>query len=602
MSDNLDIPRLDGAPAAAPSVRLSLTTPTGLQSIDALRRRRHLVLALNLATYAALLLAALRILFGSGVDLIGIVLFCCFAVGTPWTVLGFWNALLGLWLLHFHRQPLAAVAPYAACDRDDPLRIDTAVLMTLRNEDPARAISRLRALKDSIEATGEGARFGYFVLSDTSDPAIATEEEKALAAWRAADGEGGRIHYRRRARNTGFKAGNVRDFCTRWGRDFELMLPLDADSLMAGREVVRLVRMMQANPKIGILQSLVVGMPAASAFARIFQFGMRHGMRCYTMGQAWWVGECGPFWGHNALVRIAPFLRDCDLPLVPGKPPLGGHVLSHDQVEAALMRAAGFEVRVLPEERGSWEENPPTMLEFARRDVRWCQGNMQYLRLLNLPGLHPMSRFQLAWAILMFIGIPAWTLMVALLPLAALSPRPAFPTTLAMLLYAAFFAMYLMPKIAGLLDVALTRGGARRYGGWPRFAASAAIELVFSFLQGAVSTLRTTIFMLGLLVGRSVTWGGQARDARRLSWADAARQLWPQTLFGGLICGALFALAPRLLLFSLPLTAGYLLAIPFAVLTADPRLGQAMRRLGLCGVPEDFAEPSEIAAVRLMLP
>ena len=260
----------------------------------------------------------------------------------------------------------------------------------------------------------------------------------------------------------------MRDFCARWGKDYTLMLPLDADSLMSGAQIVRLTRMMQAHPKIGILQSLVVGMPSASAFARIFQFGMRHGMRSYTMGQAWWVGDCGPFWGHNALVRIKPFHEQCDLPMLPGKPPLGGHVLSHDQVEATLMRRAGYEVRVLPEERGSWEENPPTMLEFARRDVRWCQGNMQYLKLLDLPGLYPMSRFQLVWAILMFIGIPAWTLMIALLPVAAWQAQEIddFPITLAIGLYVTFFTMYLMPKIAGLLDAMLTRGGVARYGGW----------------------------------------------------------------------------------------------------------------------------------------
>ena len=148
-----------------------------------------------------------------------------------------------------------------------------------------------------------------------------------MEAWKAADPDRDRIVYRRRADNTGFKAGNVRDFCARWGKDFALMLPLDADSLMSGDQIVRLVRMMQAHPKIGILQSLVVGMPSASAFARIFQFGMRHGMRSYTMGQAWWVGDCGPFWGHNALVRIKPFHEQCDLPMLPGKPPLGGHVL-----------------------------------------------------------------------------------------------------------------------------------------------------------------------------------------------------------------------------------------------------------------------------------
>ena len=237
--------------------------------------------------------------------------------------------------------------------------------------------------------TGEGAQFSYFVLSDTNDPAVAAAEERAVEAWKAADPDRDRIVYRRRSDNTGFKAGNVRDFCERWGKDYALMLPLDADSLMAGPEIVRLVRMMQAHPRIGILQSLVVGMPSSSAFARIFQFGMRHGMRAYTMGQAWWVGDCGPFWGHNALVRIKPFHEQCDLPILPGKPPLGGHVLSHDQVEATLMRRAGYEVRVLPEERGSWEENPPTMLEFAQRDVRWCQGNMQYIKLLEPAG--PLS-------------------------------------------------------------------------------------------------------------------------------------------------------------------------------------------------------------------
>jgi membrane glycosyltransferase len=251
-------------------------------------------------------------------------------------------------------------------------------------------------------------------------------------------------------------------------------------------------------------------------------------------------------------------------------------VLSHDQVEATLMRRAGYEVRVLPEERGSWEENPPTMLEFARRDVRWCQGNMQYLKLLDLPGLYPMSRFQLVWAILMFLGIPAWTLMIALLPVAAYQSRGIrLPVELAIGLYVTFFTMYLMPKIAGLLDAMLTRGGVRRYGGWLRFIPSAAIELVFSFLQGAVSTIRTSIFMIGLLFGKSVVWGGQSRDAQRLTWAEAAHNLWPQTLFGVIVCGALIAIAPALFWWSLPLTAGYLLAIPFAVVTAEPHLGPA---------------------------
>jgi membrane glycosyltransferase len=595
MNDSLDTP----APGAMPAARI-LTTPAGLQSIDVLTRRRRIFFALNAVTYAAMLWVAALILGAGGWTLVDAVLLAAFAVGTPWPVLGFWNALIGLWLLHGRKDPLALVAPFAAAgDQPAPLRIKTAIFMTVRNEDPGRAILRLKTVKASIDATGEGGAYSYFVLSDTSLPDVAAAEEKAVATWKAADPDGGRIVYRRRDRNTAFKAGNVRDFCERWGKDFTLMLPLDADSLMAGPEIVRLTRMMQAHPKIGILQSLVVGMPSSSGFARIFQFGMRHGMRSYTMGQAWWVGECGPYWGHNALVRIAPFVEHCELPILPGKPPLGGHVLSHDQVEATLMRRAGYEVRVLPEERGSWEENPPTMLEFAQRDVRWCQGNMQYLKLVDLPGLYPMSRFQLVWAILMFVGIPAWTLMIALLPVAAWQAQGVadFPAGLAIGLYVTYFAMYLMPKIAGLIDAVLTRGGVARYGGWLRFAAGAAIELVFSFLQGAVSSIRTTIFMIGLGVGKSVVWGGQARDAQRLSWRAAAWALWPQTLFGVLVCGALIWVAPPVFWWSLPLTAGYLLAVPFAVLTAHPALGGWLQRLGLCGIPEDFATPGEVHAV-----
>jgi membrane glycosyltransferase len=580
--------------------RAVLTTPTGVQSMAELGRRRLIVTVLNVVTYAAMMAVAAIVLGAGGWTVVDVILLTAFAIGLPWTVLGFWNAVIGLWLLHWARDPMQQVAPFAAAgDQATPITIRTAVLMTLRNEDPARAFLRLRTVKASLDATGHGEAFTYFILSDTNLPDVAAAEDAAAALWQREVGAA-RVTYRRRTDNKGFKAGNVRDFCERWGGDYELMLPLDADSLMSGEAIVRLVRMMQAHPKLGILQSLVVGMPSSSAFARIFQFGMRHGMRSYTMGQSWWVGDCGPFWGHNALVRIKPFTEECHLPILPGKPPLGGHVLSHDQVEATLMRRAGFEVRVLPEERGSWEENPPTMLEFIRRDVRWCQGNMQYVKLIDLPGLLPMSRFQLVWAILMFLGIPAWTLMIALLPVAAWQAGDAaqFPKGLAIGLYIAFFTMYLMPKIAGLIDAMLTRGGVARYGGPLRFMAGAAIELVFSFLQGAVSTIRTTIFMIGLLFGKSVVWGGQARDAHGISLATAVSALWPQMLFGAIVCGALLVVSPTLLAWSLPLTAGYLLAVPFCMVTADPALGRAFTATGLCGIPEDFDAPKEIRAVQ----
>lgn len=587
---------------------VTLLTPAGIQPVAELRRRRLWVLALNVVAYVGLLAWAAAVLTHGGWSVLDTVLIVAFAVGTPWTVLGFWNAVIGFWLLHWSKEPMTAVAPFATSEKlaaQDDVTVQTAILMTLRNEDPVRAIARLRTVKQSLDATGQGGAFGYFVLSDTDDAAVGEAEERLIEEWRREVGatsaeQAKRIVYRRRTDNAGFKAGNVRDFCENMADGYELMLPLDADSLMTGEAVLRLTRICQAYPRIGILQSLVVGTPSNSMFARIFQFGMRQGMRTYTMGQAWWVGDCGPFWGHNALVRILPFRERCHLPTLPGKPPLGGDVLSHDQVEATFMRRAGYEVRVLPEEMGSYEDNPPSVLEYMRRDVRWCQGNMQYLKLLGTPGLHAISRFQLVWAILMFLGIPAWTLIVALLPVAgydALSVAEPFPASLAIGLYVTFFAMYLMPKLAGFADVLVTKGGTKRYGGTSQFLRSAFVELVFSFLQGAVTTIRTTIFMIGLAFGATVKWGGQARDAQRLTATDAFSELWPQTLFGAVVCGALAMVSPALLWWSLPLTAGYMLAVPLAVWTADPAAGRWAQRIGLCAIPEDIDPPSEIAGL-----
>jgi membrane glycosyltransferase len=579
------------------------TTPTGTQSAEALTLRRALFVGLNVLLYLALARWAWVILGKGGWSLVDILLFACFLFGTPWAVLGFWNSLIGLWLLHAKRllglagTPLGDVAAFAElADPDAPIAVKTAIFMTLRNEDPARALHRMRLIKGELDASGEGGQFAYFLLSDTNKDDVAAEEEAGVAQWKAEAGAGAPITYRRRTDNTGFKAGNVRDFLVRWGHDFDLMLPLDADSLMAATTILHHVRIMQANPKLGILQSLVVGMPSQSAFARIFQFGMRQGMRAYTMGQAWWVGECGPFWGHNALARIAPFRDQCELPVLPGAPPFGGHILSHDQVEATFMRRAGYEVRVMPEEGGSWEENPPTILEFMKRNTRWCQGNLQYLKLLGTEGLYPVSRFQLVWAILMFLGIPAWTFM---LPLAALKPFDGeplaiFPAATALALYLFFTVMNLMPKLAGLIDIMMTKGGTARYGGTSKFLFAGLSEILFAWTLGAADTFRTTVFIVGLLFGKSVVWGGQARDAHGVPWDVATSNLWPQTLFGAAVVGLMAATSLEFALWSLPLTLGFLIAIPFAVVTADPAFGMSLARSGLFAIPEEIEKPDII--------
>ena len=577
----------------------SLTTPAGLDARATLARRRRIALTLNVGTWFLLVAIAALTLAQGGLTVLSAAMVLCFALGAPWPILGFWNAAIGLWQLHggAWRAKPANAALLAAGKIPAPLTVNTAVLMTLRNEDPARALLRLKIIKESLDRTADGARFSYFVLSDSDQPDIVAKEEFLVAAWRADDSDRERIVYRRRPTNTAFKAGNIRDFAERWGSQYEVMLPLDADSLMTGESIVGLVRIMQHYPRIGILQSLVVGTPSSSAFARIFQFGMRLGMRTYTMGQAWWVGDCGPFWGHNALLRIKPYVDHCRLEDLIG----GTQILSHDQVEAVLMRKAGYEVRVLPVETGSYEDNPPDLLEFMSRDNRWCQGNLQYLRLVGLPGLKPVSRFQLFWAILMFIGVPAWTLFAGLLPLMLVHAQnlPDFSWYTAEVLYVVVLLMHLAPKLAGVADAVLTPGEVNRFGGPARFSLSAVIEIVFSLLVGSITTVRTSIFMMALLVKRPISWNSQKRDGKGLSWPAATAALWPQLLFGLSLCAALFAISPVALLWSLPLTAGYVLAVPFAVVTASPAVGRFLRRRGICGIPEDFAPPPEVRAIEV---
>lgn len=580
-------------------------TPAGMQRAAVLARRRMVAALLNGGTYLALLAWLGWILSHGGWSLIDAGILLCFAMVSPWGILGFWNSTIGLWLLRRGAAGTAEVAPFAAAgDNDAPVTSTTAIAITVYNEPPERAFRRLAVIRDSIERTGWGDKFSYFILSDTQDPDIAEAEEEAFRSLKTEAGPGHRLHYRRRSDNEGYKAGNIRDFCETDGRAFDFMLTLDADSLMDGQTIVRMVRMCQAWPRIGILQSLVVGAPSRSAFARVFQFGMRHGMRTYTMGSAWWGGDCGPYWGHNALVRIAPFRDHCDLPVLPGRAPLGGRILSHDQVEAVMMRRAGYEVRVLPQETGSWEDNPPTLIEFMRRDMRWCQGNLQYLKLVGMKGIAPMSRFQLAWAIAMFAGLPALTILFVL---AAIKPLDGealagFPAASALALFATYMVMYMTPKVTGYIDVLLDRDATARNGGMLRFLAGMAVELTVSLLITAAVTLRTSLFIIGLAFGYRTGWSAQARDVHAVSAGEALHRLWPLLVFGTGVYLLAGSWSVALVLVSLPLTLGFVLAIPLAIATASPALGAWMVRTGLCAVPEELARVPELEAVSAIYP
>lgn len=572
-----------------------------------LARRRALFLAAALILGGGLLNTMLLVLMTDGLDLTDLALLACFALMLPWNVINFLNALAGLALLALSRQPDARVFPDLA--RDDParpVRGRTAIVMPIHNEDPARVLRHLTATMRSLQATGGIAAFELHVLSDTTEPELLAGEQRMMEQLCAALEQPDLVHYRHRAHNVDAKTGNIAEFLGRAGARFDYMLVLDADSLMTGAAILRLVRLMDEDARLGILQTLVVGLPTGSAFARLFQYGMRHGMRAFTMGAAWWQGSSGPYWGHNALIRVAPFMAHCRLPHLSGRPPFGGMILSHDQVEAVMMRRAGYTVRVIPDESGSFEENPPTLPDFLKRDLRWCQGNMQYARLLHLPGLRRMGRVQLALAMLMYLQAPAWLLFVLISTFRPLLPGlhltqaalPAaghpFAAGLGIVLFAATLFMVMAPKLCSIAQTLLSPAQRRRYGGAGRVLGSAFAELVFSTLLMPTLATVQSLFMLKLCFGRTRIWSAQRRTSTGIGLLEAVSELRACLVLGACLALGAWFLVPAALPYLVPVAGGLLLGPLLAWVTALPAAGRLMQRAGVCAIPEELSLLPEI--------
>lgn len=567
----------------------------------AVLRRRWLFGVLVGATVAALLwLGAVACAPLSSLVLKAAVLAPLAAV-LPWMVVGFWNAMIGLAIMRLASDPLAVVNPAAVKVRgDEPITASTAILLCIRNEPPGPLFPPLGAMMSDLLDAGVIDRFHVYVLSDTTDPRIASDEETGCRALAASFAGRVALSYRRREHNAGFKAGNIRDFCDRWGERHDFAITLDADSVMPASAILRMVRIMQATPRLGILQGLVIGMPTLSAFARLFQFGMRLGMRSYTLGSAWWQGDCGPYWGHNAALRVKPFSAHCELPVLAGKGALAGSVLSHDQLEAVLMRRGGYEVRVLPEETLGFEQNPPTLMEFVRRDLRWCQGNLQYARVLTLPRLRPISRAQLGLAILMFLGSPAWLMLFAAptaLMMLAGDPGKVLRADAAAAVFGLILLMWYSPKLATMIDVLARPDLRRAFGGTMLFLANMVIEFGFSLLLMPILWFEHTRFMIGLLFGRAAGWPPQTREVHALPWRLAVRRLWPQTVLGVATLGGLAVLAPAAIPYALVVAGGLALSIPLAVITALPAVGRVLVRMGVGRLPEEGGLSDEVEGI-----
>ncbi|AOF86127.1 glycosyl transferase 21 family protein [Hydrogenophaga sp. RAC07] len=522
-----------------------------------------------------------------------------FVVLSAWVVTGFVTALMGFWVsLRGDAHTLSAAAV-----QHHPMNPDarTAIIMPICNEDVATVFAGLRATCESLAATGHARQFDVFVLSDSYDPAIAAAEKAAwenLRAALAAQPELPQIevYYRLRTRRSHRKAGNVADFCRRWGKDYRYMVVLDADSVMSGSCIVSMVKLMEAHPKAGIVQTATQAIGHATLHARAQQFGSRVTGRLFTLGmQFWQLGE-SHYWGHNAIIRVQPFMEHCALAPIKGTGGMSGGIMSHDFVEAALMRRAGYQVWLVSDLTGSYEQQPPDLLSELQRDRRWCQGNLQNSRLMAEPGIHRVHRTMFAIGAMSYISAPLWlafltigtTLWVAHAD--TFSIGHAVPQELRGL-WAWTLSMLFLPRILGLAAVFM-KGEQRSFGGTGGLLGSAAVETVMALLQAPIRMLAHSLFVLVAITGLKLDWKSPPREAAGVTWRDAAARLAPMSLIIGLLGLAVAAINAEALIWLAPVALPLLLSVPLTVATSHVDLGVWMRSRGVLLIPEESWSPA----------
>jgi membrane glycosyltransferase len=539
-----------------------------------------------------------------GVTLLEWALLVLFVANFSWIALAFTGAFAGLlWLLFLAPRP----PPLPAT-----LREANAIVMPIYNEDPVRVFSAMQAMLEEVEATGLGAAFDWFFLSDTTDPEIFVAEEQAFLAIRQHNPPTHRIYYRHRPRNTNRKAGNIEDFVTRWGGSYPHLVVLDADSLMTGATIVRLAAAMESDPDAGIIQTLPLIVNRNTLFARVQQFAARIYGPVIAAGLAVWMGRDGNYWGHNAIIRTRAFAAHCRLPVLRGRPPFGGHVLSHDFVEAALMRRAGYAVYMLPDVGGSYEESPPSLIDLAARDRRWCQGNLQHLRILPAKGLHWASRQHFATGIMGYVTSPLWMLQLVIgiaivLQASYIRPEyfsseftlfpawPRFDAERSLDLFGLTMAILLMPKLFGLVLALIQRETRRGAGGAGRLVLSTLFEVLMSALLAPSMMLIQTGHVMHYVFGLDTGWNPQRRDDGSVPFKSIVRRHRSHVAMGVAMLVAGLSISPSLVAWMSPTILGLLLAIYLSWGTGLLAVGLATRRAGLLTTPEELEKPAVVA-------
>ena len=521
---------------------------------------------------------------------------------------GFCTALLGLYVIN--RGDSARIS--RTLRDDEPLdRLplgSTAIVMPVFNEDPSRIFEGLRVIYRSLEKTGRLGDFDFFILSDSNDPNRWIQEEVAWAELCKQLNAFGRIFYRKRRIAINKKSGNVSDFLRRWGGSYRYMVVLDADSIMTGESIVKLVAMMERNPTVGILQTAPRVVNGVTLYSRLQQFASRLYGPLFLSGLNYWHQGESNFWGHNAVIRVAPFMQHAALPELPGREPFGGRILSHDFVEAALMRRAGWKVWLAYDLEGSFEEGPPTLIDAAKRDRRWCQGNLQHSWLLSARNLHPINRFHLFQGIMGYVSSPIWLLFMLVSTLRLFGRVGVggldaaryvmifdrvvpFPQALA--LFGLTMTLIFLPKVLSV-GLVLKHRRSAAWGGPVRLVASAVLETVASTLLAPINMMFHAKFVTYTLLGQGVSWVAQQRAASDdQDWREAIITHSGQTLFGLVWGASAYILAPAFFWWLSPVLLGLVLSAPLSILLSRARLGRRARELGLFLTPDE-TEPAPV--------
>lgn len=565
------------------------------------------------------------ILSANGVTPLEAVILLLFAISFCWISTAFWSAVFGFVLLMMRRDPLSLKPIDQFYDDNLPITQRTAVVMPIYNEDTHRVIAGFEATLNSLVATGEIEHFDFFMLSDTTKLDIAQRERDQWQQFTSRIGELSKhTFYRRREKNLHRKVGNIAEFLQRWGKNYENMIVLDADSVMSGTCLLRMVRAMQANPRAGLIQTVPIPVRQTTFFGRFVQFAAVLYSPMLATGIAFWQTGAANYWGHNAIIRIKAFIDHCGLPTLPGKAPFGGDILSHDFVEAAMLRRAGWDVFLLADLEGSYEEVPCNIIDYATRDRRWVQGNIQHLGILDAAGLHPISRLHFLLGATAYISSLIWLLMLVLSTADAVvralnsnvyfatgagaigsidfHMAPIWPiakTGLIIALITLTTILLLFPKVMGIITTLAHRR--EQFGGTKAIIRGALVETAFAVLIAPIMMAFHAYFVVSVLLGFKVNWDAQDREGRLLSWKESfARTL--RTTLVALVWGYMtWTFAPIFFWWLLPILTGLVLAAPIVRYSSSLTLGEDCRRHGIFVSPFETNEDPVLTDLKRLL-